>query len=298
MDDSQNPEEGSATGDLSETRSIEKTPMFTAMNAARYQRQTLIRDIEAKNPTLLCYVAGLKAPVDRADTLGFVDMLHNVTPGEPIDLLLHTPGGDVDAAEKLITLLRSMVGEDGQLRVIVPDFAKSAGTLMTLGANVIVMSDSSELGPIDPQVTLRDSNGNDISHSVLTYLNAYRAAETELRSKPDDLPSRIMFEKFDPTVIRKFTSVKDRARTFAENLLKRRGANFSKIANDLMDINTYPSHGQMIGWEAARNIGLNVEYLAPTDALWRKYWALYCHLRLAIESDQRIFESNYVSLPM
>lgn len=298
MDDSQNLEEGSDAGDLSVPSPIEKTPMFTAMNAARYQRQTLIRDIEAENPTLLCYVAGLKAPVDRADTLGFVDMLHNVTPGEPIDLLLHTPGGDVDAAEKLITLLRSMVGEDGQLRVIVPDFAKSAGTLMTLGANVIVMSDSSELGPIDPQVTLRDSNGNDISHSVLTYLNAYRAAETELRSKPDDLPSRIMFEKFDPTVIRKFTSVKDRARTFAENLLKRRGANFSKIANDLMDINTYPSHGQMIGWEAARNIGLNVEYLVPTDALWRKYWALYCHLRLAIESDQRIFESNYVSLPM
>ena len=124
-------------------RAIEKTPMFTAMNAARYQRQTLIRDIEADQPKLLCYVAGNKAPVDRIDTLGFVDMLHNITPGDPIDLLLHTPGGDVDAAEKLITLVRSAAGEDGQLRVIVPDYAKSAGTLMALGANAIVMSDSS-----------------------------------------------------------------------------------------------------------------------------------------------------------
>src|SRR3954454_2427651 len=92
---------------LQPPRAIEKTPMFTAMNAARYQRQSLIRDIEISRPTLLCYVAGNKAPVERIDTLGFVDMLHNVTPGDPIDLMLHTPGGDVDAAEKLITLVRS-----------------------------------------------------------------------------------------------------------------------------------------------------------------------------------------------
>ena len=66
-----------------------------------------------------------------------------------------------------------------------------------------------------------------------------------------------------------------------------------------MDINRYPSHGQMIGWEAARNIGLTIDYLPLSDPIWRKYWALYCHLRLAIESDQRVFaESNYVSLIM
>lgn len=279
-------------------RAIEKTPMFTAMNAARYQRQTLIRDIETGNPKLLCYVAGIKAPVDRADTLGFVDLLHNVIPGDPIDLMLHTPGGDVDAAEKLVTLVRSVAGEQGQLRVIVPDYAKSAGTLMALGANSIVMSDSSELGPIDPQISLKDINGNDVNHSVLTYLNAYQEATRALKDAPDDPGARISFEKFDPSLVRKFSSIRDRARLFAENLLKRRGLNFSKIASDLMDINTYPSHGQMIGWEAAQNIGLNVTYLALSDPLWRKYWSLYCHLRLAIETEQRIFESSYVSLVM
>jgi hypothetical protein len=80
--------------------------------------------------------------------------------------------------------------------------------------------------------------------------------------------------------------------------LKRRGANFSKIASELMDINRYPSHGQMISWEAAQNIGLTINYLPPSDPIWRQYWLLYCHLRLVIEPDQRIFESNYVSLPM
>ncbi|MCB1467505.1 MAG: hypothetical protein KDK08_10285 [Rhizobiaceae bacterium] len=266
------------------------------MNAARYQRQVLIKDIEENQPKLICYVAGNKAPVDRIDTLGFVDMLHNIKQGEPIDLLLHTPGGDVDAAEKLITLVRSAAGEDGQLRVIVPDYAKSAGTLMALGANTIVMSDCSELGPIDPQVSSKDGNGADMIYSVLTYLNAYDAAKGALHDAPDDLGNRITFEKFDPTIVRKFQSVRDRARSFAENLLKRRGKNFSKIASELMDINKYQSHGQMIGWEAASEIGLTVEYMPSTDPTWRKYWALYCHLRLAIESEQRIFESHYVSL--
>jgi len=277
-------------------RAIEKTPMFTAMNAARYQRQTLIKDIESEHPKLLCHVAGNKAQVDRIDTLGFVDMLHNITPGDPLDLLLHTPGGDVDAAEKLIGLVRGSTGEQGQLRVIIPDYAKSAGTLMALGANAIVMSDSSELGPIDPQVSSRDGNGSDVVYSVLTYLNAYDAAGKALRDAPDDVAARITFDKFDPTIVRKFQSVRDRARSFAENLLKRRGKNFSKITSELMDINKYQSHGQMIGWENANEMGLTITYMSPTDPVWRKYWSLYCHLRLAIESEQRIFESNYVSL--
>jgi hypothetical protein len=279
------------------SQKIEKTPMFTAMNAARYQRQALIREIEGENrPTLICYVAGLRAAVDRTDTVGFVDMLHNLRPGQPVDLMLHSPGGDIDAAEKLINLVRSKVGEDGMLRVIVPDFAKSAGTLIALGANVIVMSDSSELGPIDPQVTLKDCNGHDVHHSVLTYLGAYYAALSALRADSEDVANRITFEKFEPTVVSKFAAVRNRARTFAENLLNRRGAKSTKIAGELMDITKYPSHGQMIGWEEARNMGLNVHYMAPTDPQWRKYWELYCHLRLAIENEHRIFESYYVSL--
>jgi ATP-dependent protease ClpP protease subunit len=291
-----------------QTKAIEKTPMFTASSAARYQRQALIQDIEKENPTLLCYVAGNKAPVEKWDTLCFVDMLHNVKAGEPIDLMLHTPGGDVDAAEKLISLVRSKIGEQGQLRIIVPDFAKSAGTLMALGANSILMSDSSELGPIDPQVWLKDGNGNEIAHSVLFYLDAYEQAKVALRVKsdpssneakpnPDEFANRITFEKFDPVVVRKFFAVRDRAKQIAENLLKRRGLNYTKITNELMDISKYPSHGQMIGWEAAGSMGLDIAYKSPSDPTWRKYWALYCHLRLALEdNDRRIYESNFVSM--
>jgi len=125
--------------------------MFTAIHAARYQRQDLMKEINAREQTnLICYVAGIHTEIDRNDVIGFVDMLHNVRENSPIDLLLHTPGGDVDACEKLIALIHAKTGESS-LRVVIPDMAKSAGTLMAFAAHSIIMSDSSELGMIDPQ---------------------------------------------------------------------------------------------------------------------------------------------------
>jgi len=119
----------------------------------------------------------------------FVDLLHNVDRGRSLDLLIHTGGGDIDAAEKLITIVRTCVGT-AKLRVIVPDFAKSAGTLMALGADAIVMSDVSELGPIDPQITVQDGNGNWIRHSVQSYLDAYDTYAKALRDSPGDSSCR------------------------------------------------------------------------------------------------------------
>ena len=53
-----------------------------------------------------------------------------------LDLLLHTTGGSINAAEKLMGMMRNRVGT-AKLRIIVPDFAKSAGTLMVLGADSV-----------------------------------------------------------------------------------------------------------------------------------------------------------------
>lgn len=278
-------------------KTYDKTPTFTALNALRYQRQTMIKAIEETQPRLLCYVGHLSAQLDRSDALGFVDLLHNVPHGEPLDLLLHTPGGDVDATEKLISMLRAKVG-DATLRVIVPDFAKSAGTLIALGADSIVMSDCSELGPIDPQIMLRDSNGQSLGHSIFNYLHAYQEAEHALRAAPDDPVAQTQFARFDPTTVQKYEMVRERTRTFAEKLLIPRGLNYTKITSQLLDIRSYPSHGQMIGWEEADAMGLVIEYRPMTDPIWRRYWELYCNLRLAIESGERIFESSYVSLVM
>jgi hypothetical protein len=273
-----------------------KTPMFEAIHAARYHRQALIRSIEDHwGRHLICYVSGKAATIDRDDVAGFMEVLHNIPPESDIDLLLHTGGGDVDAAEKLMALVQATVG-GGQLRVIIPDFAKSAGTLMILGADSFLMSDSSELGTIDPQIWTDDGHGNVICHSVLSYLDAFKIQSEALRENPDDPVARLMLNKLDPTTLRHYEAIRDRARTFAEGQLRRKGRNFSQITSDLMDIGRWPSHGQMIKWQDVKDIGLPVTYLPPRSEHWQAYWRLYCLLRLAVKDRQNIFESTYASL--
>lgn len=289
------PEEGEPP--VGAPRTFSKTPLFTASHAARYQRQMLIKELEAETGRiLLCFVGGERAEIERNDTAGFVDLLHNVHAGDQVDLMLHSVGGDIDAAEKLIRLVRSKVGETGSIRIIVPEYAKSAATLMALGADSLVMGDSSELGAIDPQFHLHDGRGNEICHSVLVYLEAYEQHAKALRDDPQDPVAQLMFDKFDPTLVKKFEGIRGRTRNLAENLLKRQGKNFSAMTSTLMDINRWQSHNQMIGAQDAEDIGFDVLALSADAPLWQKYWQLYCHLRLAIEPKQKIFESDYVSL--
>ncbi len=273
-----------------------KTPMYEAVHAPRYHRQALIKAIEEEwGRRLICYVSGRHAMIDRDDTAGFMEVLHNIQPEENVDLLLHTGGGDVDAAEKLMSLVQATVA-GGQLRVIIPDFAKSAGTLMILGADTLIMSDSSELGTIDPQIVADDGRGNVIWHSVLSYLDAFKTHSDALRENPDDPVARLMLCKLDPTTLRHYEAIRDRARSFAESQLKRKGRNFSQIAAAFMDIRRWQSHGQMINWQDVKELGLPVEYLPPRSKQWQSYWRLYCLLRLALKDRQNIFESNYASL--
>jgi hypothetical protein len=220
-----------------------------------------------------------------------------------VDLLLHTGGGDTDAAEKLISLVRITV-DQACLRVIVPDFAKSAGTLMALAADRILMSDTSELGPIDPQIILTDGHGNLIRHSVQSYLDAYEAHAAALRANPDDAAARLMLAKIDPPTVKLFEAVRDRARTLAENLLREcmfhgktgKMGNVTQIAAQLIDTKRWLSHGQMISWQAAQQMDLLVDYLDPKSEEWLAFWRLYCLQRLAVEDRQKLFESNFASM--
>ena len=67
----------------------------------------------------------------------------------PIDLVLHTPGGLVLAAEQIAHALQR---HQGQVTVMVPHYAMSGGTLIALAADEIVLAPSSVLGPVDPQI--------------------------------------------------------------------------------------------------------------------------------------------------
>jgi ClpP class serine protease len=67
----------------------------------------------------------------------------------PIDLILHTPGGLVLAAEQIAFALKR---HPAKVTVFVPHYAMSGGTLISLAADEIVMADNAVLGPVDPQL--------------------------------------------------------------------------------------------------------------------------------------------------
>ena len=70
-------------------------------------------------------------------------------PEQPIDLILHTPGGLVLAAEQIT---KALVEHKGKVTVFVPHYAMSGGTLIALAADEIVMDANAVLGPVDPQI--------------------------------------------------------------------------------------------------------------------------------------------------
>ncbi len=87
--------------------------------------------------------------IDIDDSEEVLRAIQLTDPKVPIDLILHTPGGLVLAAEQIANALASHPAE---VTVFVPHYAMSGGTLLALAANRIVMARHAVLGPVDPQL--------------------------------------------------------------------------------------------------------------------------------------------------
>jgi ClpP class serine protease len=127
-----------------------QSPLFWVQQKDRYLRQLLVSDIEAiSGRRLVVYFANRylqNADINIGDISHMTELLGDVGDA-PVDLLLNTGGGQTDATEALVSLIKCRVTD---LRVVVPHSAKSNGTMICLAASEIVMGPPSELGPIDP----------------------------------------------------------------------------------------------------------------------------------------------------
>jgi ClpP class serine protease len=83
------------------------------------------------------------------DSEAILRAIRETPPDQPIDLILHTPGGLLLAAEQIAMALAQ---HKGKVTVFVPHYAMSGGTLMALAADQIVMDPNAVLGPVDPQI--------------------------------------------------------------------------------------------------------------------------------------------------
>lgn len=119
------------------------------------KRRAIYKTIERERKSrVLCYVTGdrkgLETQISPEAVKLFVKHLDAIFPAKKISLVLYTRGGNTLAAWSLINMLRMFCD---QLEIIVPTIAQSAGTLMCLGADRIVMTKQAMLGPIDPSIT-------------------------------------------------------------------------------------------------------------------------------------------------
>lgn len=87
--------------------------------------------------------------IDIQDSEQILRAIKLTDPKVPIDLILHTPGGLVLAAEQIANALSKRTAP---VTVIVPHYAMSGGTMIALAADEILMDENAVLGPVDPQV--------------------------------------------------------------------------------------------------------------------------------------------------
>lgn len=118
--------------------------------------------------------------VTTRDVMGFMEVVKGLPRG-PLDLILHSPGGDGDAARQIMGYLRSEGFDD--IRAIVPVAAMSAATMMALSCDEILMGNHSQLGPIDPQFTLVTPDGPRFA-AAQAILDQFEQAKLELASTP------------------------------------------------------------------------------------------------------------------
>lgn len=88
--------------------------------------------------------------VNDKDKNALMVTIHKLDRTKGLDLILHTPGGDLAATESIVDYLDQMFGDN--VRAIIPQISMSAGTMIALSCKEIIMGKQSNLGPIDPQM--------------------------------------------------------------------------------------------------------------------------------------------------
>ncbi|HZW02560.1 MAG TPA: ATP-dependent Clp protease proteolytic subunit [Anaerolineaceae bacterium] len=136
-------------------------------------RQRIIQSIESKRGSRVISLIHrqesmsilgfpLARYIDIQDSEQILRAIQLTDPQVPIDLILHTPGGLVLAAEQIANALSKRTA---LVTVIVPHYAMSGGTMIALAADEILMDDNAVLGPVDPQI------GNQPAVSILAVLD-------------------------------------------------------------------------------------------------------------------------------
>ncbi len=203
--------------------------------------------------------------IDIDDSEAVLRAVRLTDPKVPLDLILHTPGGLVLAAEQVASALRRHPAE---VTVFVPHYAMSGGTLIALAADRIVMDVNAVLGPVDPQI------GQSPAASILRVLE---------QKSPDQIEDQTLILA---DVSRKaIQQVKDTVRRILDERMP------EQQAQDLAEILTSGrwTHDYPISVDEAQQLGLPITTEMPEE--------VYRLMSLYPQAPQRRPSVEYIPMP-
>lgn len=236
-------------------------------------RQKLISDIEkARSSRLICYMLGDRGPfstkIAEDSVKIFYKHLQKIENVKKISLFLYTRGGDMLAPLRIAKLIRDHCEI---FEVIIPYRAHSAGTLLALGADTILMSKLGELTPIDP-TTSHPFNPDDpvnpqgkMEISVEDVTSYFLLAKERANIQDEQMVEIFtqLVNKIHPLALGNIYRGYRMVRLLANKLLSlhmenNQKAKMEKIVNSLTQ--DLPIHGYLITRDEARdNLGLKIE---------------------------------------
>ena len=226
------------------------------LNKIRGEYLAKISSITGRN-VISYYSCWLKTPgapnssINDQDMNAFMNAVHDLDKSKGLDLLLHTPGGDLAATESLINYLRTIFSDN--IRAIVPQILMSAGTIIALSCREIIMGKQSSLGPIDPQL------GGVACQSVL---EEFDTAVKEVSANPASAALwQVIFSKYTPTFITACKkSIEWSVKLMEDYIQSVYGTSFDlkPVQNVFLNNNNSYSHARHIPKDACKKAGLHI----------------------------------------
>ena len=260
--------------EINETLTPEGTPDFD-----KVRRQYLLRlHKHTGRNTILYGSAWLQKPdappssvtINDEDMQAFMENVHSLE-GDELDLFLHSPGGSLESAEHIVSYLRSRFSH---IRVIVPQLAMSAATLICCAADKIVMGKHSSLGPIDPQLILPVQSGQR-RVAAQTVLDQFHRAQEEMAEPKKMAAWYPMLSQYGPDLIVLCENSVNLSKLLSKEWLSRymfkccdnKSERAKNISDWLSDHKNFKSHGRHILRPDLEAKGLVIERLEEDETL-------------------------------
>jgi len=270
-----------------------RSPLLEAQNSGLHERQTLIAEYEQLAGCRLVVMIG---EIFNNGVTFLEELIHDVAPSEDLHLMLVSPGGNGEAAVRLV---RSMQARCRELTVIIPTEAKSAATLLCLGAHHIVMAPFSDLGPVDPQIW--DGQYLVAAKHIVA---AVDDAVEKVLAHPNVAPIyQTLLADLDAIVVQEARSALARSNELLDEALRsnpdRTPAETDALRESLQLrlIDRPQSHGALFNADDAAAAGLPVIKADLSSDAWALLWRLWARY-FAMGPNRRIYEGRNASIEL